>query len=123
MQTRPMRSPTIEAWQWQVAASCRGMPSAFFFHPWGERGPERIERVRQAKDVCAGCPVIDECRRHALQAREMYGVWGGLSEDERLILLGLHRRHRTPGPDSTEPDGSGAGSVQPVDHVDELTKR
>lgn len=101
MHTRPLPSPTVESWQWQVDAACRGMSSTFFFHPWGERGAERIERVRRAKDVCAGCPVVAECRRHALEAGEMYGVWGGLSEDERLILLGRHRRHRPP------PDGLG----------------
>lgn len=96
MSTRSLPAPTTESWEWQVAAACRGMPSAFFFHPWGERGTDRIERVRRAKEVCAGCPVIDECRRHAIRSGELYGVWGGLSEDERLILLGRHRRHRMP---------------------------
>lgn len=84
--------PTSEAWDWQVEAACRGMASALFFHPWGERGPSRDERVRKAKQVCSGCPVIDECRRHALQVHEQYGVWGGLSEEERQVLLNRGRR-------------------------------
>ncbi len=84
--------PTTEAWDWQVDAACRGMASSFFFHPWGERGPSRDARVRRAKEVCAECPVIEACRRHALEVQEQYGVWGGLSEEERLVLLNRGRR-------------------------------
>ncbi|WP_264062327.1 WhiB family transcriptional regulator, partial [Mycolicibacterium hippocampi] len=34
------------------------------------------------------------CRAHALQAGEAYGIWGGLSEPERAVLLrrGVGRR-------------------------------
>lgn len=87
--------PTNENWEWQTAAACRGMSSAFFFHPWGARGTDRAELERRAKDVCARCPVINACRRHALKVQEPYGVWGGLSEDERLVLLNRQRRRRT----------------------------
>jgi WhiB family redox-sensing transcriptional regulator len=41
----------------------------------------------QAKAVCAQCPVIQNCLRWALAAREPYGVWGGLSAEERESLL------------------------------------
>jgi WhiB family redox-sensing transcriptional regulator len=68
------------------------MASSFFFHPWGERGPSRDQRVVRAKEVCASCPVIDACRQHALEVQEQYGVWGGLSEEERLVLLNRGRR-------------------------------
>lgn len=79
--------PLTQTWDWQMQAACRGMSSSFFFHPWGERGSARLERVERAKEVCAGCPVMDACRRHALQVQEEYGVWGGLSEEERMVLL------------------------------------
>jgi WhiB family redox-sensing transcriptional regulator len=36
-----------------------------------------------AKAVCKGCPVIENCLRWAITAREPYGVWGGLSAEER----------------------------------------
>jgi WhiB family redox-sensing transcriptional regulator len=68
------------------------MASSFFFHPWGERGKSRDERVHKATQVCGTCPVIDACRRHALAVQEQYGVWGGLSEEERLVLLNRGRR-------------------------------
>ncbi|MGO4753645.1 WhiB family transcriptional regulator, partial [Streptomyces sp. 2MCAF27] len=34
-----------------------------------------------------------ECAAHALAVREPYGVWGGLTEDEREELMG-RARHR-----------------------------
>lgn len=37
------------------------------------------------------CPVRAECAAHALQVREPYGVWGGLTEDEREELMGRAR--------------------------------
>jgi WhiB family redox-sensing transcriptional regulator len=54
-----------------------------FFHPEGERGPARINRDASAKAVCSACPVKVQCAQHALAVREPYGVWGGLTEDER----------------------------------------
>ncbi|MEV7174880.1 WhiB family transcriptional regulator [Streptomyces sp. NPDC093224] len=47
------------------------------------RGEDRAERDQAAKEVCALCPVRAECLRHALSVQEPYGVWGGLSEEER----------------------------------------
>jgi WhiB family redox-sensing transcriptional regulator len=41
--------------------------------------------------------VLDQCRDHALATREPYGIWGGLSEGERALLLGV-RTLRHPGP-------------------------
>ena len=43
-------------------------------------------RDQNAKQVCKDCPVLLQCRSHALAAREPYGVWGGMSEDERLAF-------------------------------------
>ena len=55
-------------------------------HPEGERGSSRVSRDQAAKAVCAVCPVLAECARHALAVREPYGVWGGMSEDEREAI-------------------------------------
>ena len=33
------------------------------------------------------CPVKNACLEHALSVPEMYGVWGGLSADERIEIL------------------------------------
>lgn len=63
-------------WDWQRHAACRGMDSAVFFHPEGERGPARRKRIEHAAAICAGCPVAGECREWARRVGETYGVWG-----------------------------------------------
>lgn len=81
--------PIIGNWDWQTAGACRGMDSEAFFHPPQERAKGRRRRISAAKAVCKACPVIQQCLAHALETREPYGIWGGLSEDERAERLGL----------------------------------
>ena len=78
--------PQLDHWDWQMDGACRSEDTELFFHPEGERGPSRSGREAAAKAVCATCPVIAQCRAHALAAREPYGVWGGLSEPDREII-------------------------------------
>ena len=78
--------PLEHAWTWQQTGSCRDLGPDAFFHPEGERGPARRKRASAAKSVCGSCPVLRQCREHALTVREPYGVWGGLTEDERSRL-------------------------------------
>lgn len=85
--TRRLPGPNADVWDWQLHAACRGMSSAYFFHPEGERGPARARREARAKAVCSECPALAACRAHALQVHEPYGIWGGLSESERQQLL------------------------------------
>ena len=79
--------PNADLWDWQLDAACRGADPDVFYHPDAERGPRRTAREEAAKALCAQCPVRAECLAHALEAREPYGVWGGLTEDERGALL------------------------------------
>jgi WhiB family redox-sensing transcriptional regulator len=83
VQPRPIASD----WDWQESAACRELPSEMFFHPEGERGPRRKNRENAAKAICASCPVLTACREQALRLAEPYGIWGGLSEDDREIIL------------------------------------
>jgi WhiB family transcriptional regulator, redox-sensing transcriptional regulator len=70
-------------WTWQHRARCLTVGPALFFGPDRERGARREEREREAKRICADCPVLEPCRSHALRVREPYGIWGGLTELER----------------------------------------
>ena len=78
--------PNSDFWDWQMHAACRGLDSGMFFHPEGERGSAKEARERAAKALCATCPVIEQCRTHALKVREPFGVWGGLTESERQVI-------------------------------------
>ena len=80
---RRLPTPVAEVWDWQLHGACRGENTSLFFHPDGARGPARARRQNAAKAVCARGPVLDACLKHALSVREPYGVWGGMTEDER----------------------------------------
>lgn|GEM_PF-7041454 len=59
---------------WRTGAACRG------------EGPDLFHdraREAQAKRVCAGCPVVTECREWAMADLTALGVCGGLTEAER----------------------------------------
>lgn len=79
--------PLADLWEWQVHGRCRTADASVFFHPEGERGSARRNRDAQAKTFCAQCPVIEQCREHSLRVKEPYGVWGGLTEEERRTIL------------------------------------
>jgi WhiB family redox-sensing transcriptional regulator len=79
--------PVYSNYAWQQSGACTEGDPTVFFHPEGERGPSRQLRELKALAVCAGCPVVEPCRRHALTAREPYGVWGGMTESQRNLIL------------------------------------
>jgi WhiB family redox-sensing transcriptional regulator len=77
--------------QWASRGACRGQNMTRLFFP-GVGEP-----TDQAKAVCASCPVITECRTHALEQGEKFGIWGGLSEAQRKeIRSGRVRRQSWP---------------------------
>ena len=84
--------PNADFWDWQLDSACRGLDSEIFYHPDGERGQARERRVSQAKAICAACPVVAQCQEHAIKAREPFGVWGGLSEEERQEIYARQDR-------------------------------
>ncbi|CAM5366586.1 Transcriptional regulator WhiB [Streptomyces avidinii] len=97
----------VHHWEWQSQAACRELGSARFFHPSGERGEEREERDAAAKRICAGCPVREACLEHALRTREPFGVWGGLTEEERRALQRPSRARRSAANAPSRPGGQG----------------
>lgn len=91
---RRLPTPVTPVWDWQMRAACRDVDSTVFFHPSHERGVAATARDAAAKRICAGCPVIEECARHALAVQEPYGVWGGLTTTERQAILHARRDRR-----------------------------
>lgn len=58
---------------WLNKAACKNDTRTFF--------TPSLERV--AKQMCRECPVRLECLDYALKTHQEFGVWGGLTEDER----------------------------------------
>lgn len=76
----PTYTPTPDT-SWMADAACRGMDPELFF-------PERGEDTRTARQVCFSCSVRSHCLDYALDNKEGYGVWGGLSVRGRETLTG-----------------------------------
>lgn len=66
--------PEPEDWTEQ-ALCAQTDPEAFF--------PEKGGSTREAKRICQGCEVRDECLEYALANGIRFGIWGGFSERER----------------------------------------
>lgn len=75
----PFQLPVIEPEPWTAQALCgQANPDAWF--------PEKGASPRDAKRICATCPVAADCLEYAMRNRERWGVWGGLTERERRQL-------------------------------------
>ena len=78
---------------WRDRAACRDEDTEVFF-PTGTTGPA-LQQIDEAKAICARCPVISNCLNFALQTGQDYGIWGGLTAEERRAQIRRHPRpHR-----------------------------
>lgn len=71
--------------EWHDDAACLGSNGDVFF-------PGLYESARQAKQICAECPVAAECLDYALETNQRYGIWGGTSEKDRQKLRRERRK-------------------------------
>jgi WhiB family transcriptional regulator, redox-sensing transcriptional regulator len=65
--------------RWQERASCRTADPELFY-------PAKGGSLAPAKELCNGCPVRAECLEYALAVGEEYGIWGGLTAEQRAGL-------------------------------------
>lgn len=57
----------------------------------------------ECRALCRRCPVRAECLAQAMENQEPWGIWGGLSTEERV---GLARRQARPQPATLPPHGT-----------------
>lgn len=99
MSPRPPRAswpqiPERSRMDWAAQAACADSALDEFHADQGEAHAT-------VKRVCAACPVVDACLQWAIENRERFGVWGGLSATERDVLF------RDRAPQATEPVAEG----------------
>ncbi|MFI9787365.1 WhiB family transcriptional regulator [Kitasatospora sp. NPDC051984] len=70
---------------WTTDAACAGSPSPDRFYSL----PKETKQTAAAKSVCRSCPVSEQCLEEALDLNDRWGIRGGLTEAQRLVL---HRR-------------------------------
>ncbi|MFD7006229.1 MULTISPECIES: WhiB family transcriptional regulator [Rhodococcus] len=108
----PARTPSTPTHQvlsgpegWRDSAACRGIEPSMFFSPDNERGIARSHRESRARQICQDCPVLTQCREHALTTGEPYGIWGGMTENDRKRHTNRARRreHRPLAPRHATP--------------------
>lgn len=61
--------------KWQDKAPCKNRGELFFSEELGD--------IKRSKRICSVCPFADRCLQIAINAEELFGVWGGLSQRER----------------------------------------
>jgi hypothetical protein len=55
---------------------------------------ETPDVVRDLKAVCAVCPRSIECVEFAIPRAYLFGVWGGLTTNDRAAIRRVQRSHR-----------------------------
>ena len=80
--------PTADFYAWQEHGLCRDEDRELFFLDPGQRGHEKASRESKALAICSACPVKTACLEHALTVPEKYGVWGGMTVEQRQALVG-----------------------------------
>jgi len=70
--------------RWEDKAACKGKTHLFF---------PRANPTTEAMNICAGCPVIQQCKQTALELQgelDLFGVWAGMTRAERIAITGRH---------------------------------
>lgn len=65
--------------RWAEHGACKGKTDLFF--------PEvgDTKSAARAFEICATCPVLEQCREHVMENDERYGIWAGMNGVRRRI--------------------------------------
>lgn len=77
------RTLEIVEHDWERGARCRSAAPIFFGPNHFEPKADRLAREARAKAICLECPALAPCRKASLENEELFGVWGGMTEQER----------------------------------------
>lgn len=66
---------------WRADGACRTVDPDLFFPV--AVGAVANRQIAKAQQICAGCPVRQQCLDFALRTREPVGIWGGTTPEER----------------------------------------
>ena len=79
--------------EWMTKGLCTRFVDVDFF-------PSKGQRAAPAKGICQQCSVRRACLDYAIDNEIIDGVWGGLSPQERTVIIIGRRRARAAGSDS-----------------------
>ncbi len=78
--------------RWEERAACKGDDTEKWFPIMFTDNPDYEDAV----EICDWCHVKMECLRTALTEKIHYGIWGGLTPDQRKQIAKRISRKRTP---------------------------
>lgn len=71
-------------YDWRDDGECRRPEyDPEMWHPGGTTGPH-LAQTADAKRICSGCPVMVQCREWGMDHRQESGIWGGMTEQDRV---------------------------------------
>ncbi|TWS25572.1 WhiB family transcriptional regulator [Tsukamurella conjunctivitidis] len=93
-------TPITSRDDWRLKGACRDHDPEIWYptdadRPTGRNRAQRATqaaRITEAKRICHNCPILLTCRAHALNTHEDWGIWGGLTTEERHQAIA----HRMP---------------------------
>lgn len=68
--------------KWMVKGNCHGIDIA----TQDLYDPSELGQLDAAETWCFDCPVKKECLKFALDNNEIFGTWGGTTEDQRKAI-------------------------------------
>ena len=86
---RGLPVPTEPSLAWMDDALCAQVGYEIFF-------PEKSDHASagKARSICAKCPVQTECLTYAVPQADLWGIWGGTTERERMAMRTEERAER-----------------------------
>jgi len=87
----PREEPSSD---WEQLARCRSVDPELFFPIVETKRCRPSQQSQIAIAICGGCAVRAECLEKALTTHEEFGIWGGLTSDQRRALLGRKQQVR-----------------------------
>lgn len=84
----PLKLPAIDV-RWELRACAGSDPDLFF--------DQDLVTEPIARDICWTCPIRLECLTWALETKQEFGMWGGMSEKQRKFMSVPRHRVKCPG--------------------------
>lgn len=78
--------PRYSEVKWEAGA-CAGAPTNLFYVVEENRNVDKWIDVGILRSMCGSCPIYKQCLSYALE-HEQYGVWGGMTSQERNVFNG-----------------------------------
>lgn len=81
----------LSRFTWQDNAECAKSENKHLASKFFSSDPKERQTVR---NMCFSCPVRRDCLKYALEAKELWGVWGGKDESEIRRALSVSHTGR-----------------------------